>query len=191
MKAVVLHGSPRKGKNSDSLVESFIKGLTMEKPWNVTHFYLNELDISPCQGCLVCAKPPHNCRIDDDMQRIYQTYKESDLIIWATPMYWGYLTAQMKLVQDRMEALAWEGFGNKTFVTLFTYRHHYESAANMFRRIAPHFKIDLHVLDCCTYDKETGRDIPINELPEKLVEAYELGRRLSTSSCGQVSASLS
>jgi len=191
MKAVILHGSPRKGKNSDSLVESFIKGLIMEKPWNVTHFYLNELDISPCQGCLVCAKPPHNCRIDDDMQRIYQTYKESDLIIWATPMYWGYLTAQMKLVQDRMEALAWEGFGNKTFATLFTYRHHYESAANMFRRIAPHFKIDLHVLDCCTYDKETGRDVPINELPEKLVEAYELGKRLSTSSSGQVSASLS
>jgi multimeric flavodoxin WrbA len=188
MKAVVLHGSPRKGKNSDSLAESFIKGLTEENPWKVDHFYLNELEIAPCQGCLSCAKPPHNCKIDDDMQGIYVSYKESDLIIWATPMYWGYLTAQMKLVQDRMEALAWEGFGDKTFAALFTYRHHYESAANMFKRIAPHFKIDLHVLDCCTYDKETGRDIPINELPEKLAEAYEMGKLLSTSSSGQANA---
>ena len=188
MKAVVLHGSPRKGKNSDTLAESFIKGLTEENPWQVDHFYLNDLEISPCQGCLFCSKSPHDCKIVDDMQGIYSSYKESDLIIWATPMYWGYLTAQMKQVQDRMEALAWEGFGDKTFVTLFTYRHHYESAANMFRRIAPPFKIDLHVLECCTYDMETGRDIPVNELPGKLVEAYELGKRLSTSSSGQANA---
>ena len=122
------------------------------------------------------------------MQRIYASYRASDLIVWTTPMYWGYLTSQMKLVQDRMEALAWEGFGNKTFATLFTYRHHYESAANMFRRIASHFNIDLHVLDCCTYEKKTGRDVPIDELPEKLLEAYELGKRLSTSSSGQANA---
>ena len=94
----------------------------------------------------------------------------------------------MKLGQDRMEALAWEGFGDKTFATLFTYRHHYESAANMFRRIAPHFKIDLHVLECCTYEKETGRDIPIEELPHKLEEAYELGKKLSTSTSDQATA---
>jgi multimeric flavodoxin WrbA len=188
MNVIVLHGSPRKGRNSDTLAESFINGLTEEKSWQVTNFFLNDMNISPCQGCLACAKPPHNCRIDDDMQGVYHAYKESDLIVWATPMYWGYLTAQMKTVQDRMEALAWEGFGEKTFATLFTYRHHYESAANMFRRIAPHFKIDLHVLDCCTYDKTTGRDIPITELPEKLVEAYELGKRLSTSSSCQANA---
>jgi multimeric flavodoxin WrbA len=179
MKSIILHGSPRKGKNSDTLAESFIKGLIEEKPWQVTHFYLNEMEISPCQGCLTCAKSPHMCRFDDDMQQIYLAYKESDLVVWTTPMYWGYLTAQMKLVQDRMEALAWEEFGNKTFVALFTYRHHFESAENMFRRIAPYFKIDLHVLDCCTYEKETGRDISINMLPEKLEEAYLLGKLLS------------
>lgn len=188
MKSVVLHGSPRKGKNSDTLAGSFIKGLTEENIWQLEHFYLNNMDISPCQGCLACENPPHNCKIDDDMQAIYSSFKESDLIVWTTPMYWGYLTAQMKIVQDRMEALAWEGFGNKIFVVLFTYRHHYESAANMFRRIAPFFKIDLHLLDCCTYDKENGQDIPINELPEKLDEAYSLGKRLSTFSSGQAIA---
>jgi multimeric flavodoxin WrbA len=122
------------------------------------------------------------------MQEIYRVYKESDLVVWTTPMYWGYITAQMKLVQDRMEALAWKGFEGKTFATLFTYRHHYESAAKMFMRIAPHFMIDLHVLECCTYDKETGRDMPIEELPEKLVEAYNLGKKLSTSTSGQANA---
>ena len=178
MKATVLHGSPRKGKNSDTLAEHFLKGLKSSTEYSVEHFYINELTIAPCQGCLSCAKPPHDCRIDDDMQAIYKSYKESDLIVWVSPMYWGYLTAQLKLVQDRMEALAWSGFENKTFAVLLTYRHHYQSAASMFERIAPHFNIDLHILECCTYDPKTRRDIPIMELPEKLEEAYNLGVRL-------------
>ena len=175
MKAVVLHGSPRKGKNSDTLADSFLKGFTETGNHQVQHFYLNELTISPCQGCLSCAKPPHDCKINDDMRPIYRAYKESDLIVWVSPMYWGYLTAQLKTVQDRMEALAWSGFEEKTFAVLMTYRHHYQSAASMFQRIAPHFHIDLHVLECQTYDPETRKDIPIDQLPGKLEEAYRLG----------------
>lgn len=181
MEAVVLHGSPRKGRNSDTLAESLIKGLTEANHWNVTDFYLHEMDIVHCQGCLHCENPPHNCVIEDGMQQIYRAYKDADLIIWTTPMYWGYLTSQMKTVQDRMEALAWSGFEDKTFVTIFTYRHHYESAANMFRRICPHFNIDLHVLECQTYNPETREDLPIAAIPEKLDEAYQLGKRLSSS----------
>jgi NAD(P)H-dependent FMN reductase len=175
MKAIVLHGSPRKGKNSDTLVNSFLKGFNQASSNSVKHFYLNEMKITPCQGCLLCKEPPHSCWINDDMQHIYKAYKESDLIVWASPMYWGYLTAQIKLVQDRMESLACEGFENKTFVVLLTYRHHFQSAAAMFQRIAPHFNIDLHILECCTYDKENGEDIPIKKIPEKLEEAFKLG----------------
>lgn len=96
-------------------------------------------------------------------------------------MYWGYLTAQIKLVQDRMESLAWEDFENKTFVVLLTYRHHFQSAAAIFQRIAPHFNIDLHILECCTYDKENRKDIPIEKIPEKLEEAFRLGLVLGKS----------
>jgi NAD(P)H-dependent FMN reductase len=113
------------------------------------------------------------------MQQIYTSYRESDLIIWASPLYWGYLTAQLKLVQDRMEALAWSGFEEKTFAIILIYRHHYQSAAGMFQRIAPHLDVCLHILECRTYDPETGKDIPIQELPEKLEEAYNLGVKLS------------
>jgi multimeric flavodoxin WrbA len=183
VRALVIHGSPRKNGNSDTLTERFLEGLQQTGPHEITHFHLNEMEISPCQGCLVCsAAPEHKCRIDDDMQQVYSAYTKSNLIVWATPMYWGYLTAQMKLAQDRMEALAWEGFGYKTFAVLMTYRHHYESAANMFRRIAPHFNIDLHILECCTYDKETGKDVPIEDIPEKQREAYDLGERLGLTS---------
>jgi multimeric flavodoxin WrbA len=179
MKVIVLHGSPRKGMNSDTLAEEFLRGLAETGDHEVKHFYLNEMSIRPCQGCLSCASSPgHRCAIDDDMALIYDAYRLSDLVVWVSPMYWGYITAQMKTVQDRMEALAWEGFDGKTFVVLLTYNHHYESAANMFRRIAPHFHIDLHVVPCRTYDPERRQDLPIESCTEKLEEAYLLGRRL-------------
>ena len=45
MKIVVLHGSPRKGKNSDTLADSFIEGVYQTEGHSVTHFYLNEMSI--------------------------------------------------------------------------------------------------------------------------------------------------
>jgi len=178
MIVTVLHGSPRKGKNSDTLVDYFLSGLNYLEEHNINHFYLNELEISPCQGCLSCAEYPHSCRIIDDMQSIYESYKTSNIIVWASPMYWGYITAQLKLVQDRMEALAWSGFEDKIFVVILTYRHHYQSTASMFQRIAPHFNIDLHILECCTYDKETKKDVPVSEINDKIKEAYQLGLKI-------------
>jgi multimeric flavodoxin WrbA len=179
VKAIVLHGSPRRGKNSDTLAEEFLRGFAETGAHVVQHFFLNEMNIKPCQGCLHCATSPrHQCFIEDDMTLIYNAYKEADLIVWASPMYWGYITAQMKTVQDRMEALAWEGFDGKVFVVLLTYRYHYESAANMFRRIAPYFHIDLHVVLCQTYDVVGKRDLSICECSEGLKEAFELGKTI-------------
>lgn len=179
MNVVVLHGSPRKGMNSDTLADQFLKGLRELGEHEVTHFYTNEMEIRPCQGCLHCASSPaHNCKIEDDMQEIYRAYKEADLIVWATPMYWGYMTAQLKAVQDRMEALAWEGFEGKTFAVLITYRHHCQSTVGMFERIAPHFNIRLHIITCCTYDSETRKDLPISACERELEQAYRLGEEL-------------
>lgn len=179
MNLIVLHGSPRKHGNSDTLVESFLQGAQKEDGSKITHFYTNELDITPCQGCLKCKTSiGHRCIINDDMQDIYTGYSEADIIVWASPMYWGYLTAQLKTVLDRMEALAWEQFYNKTFVVLLTYRHHYESAAAFFERIAPYFNINLYVISCCTYDKTSGNDIPISHFSDVLRKAYDLGLTL-------------
>ncbi len=166
--------------NSDTLAERFLKGLTESGDAEVTHFYTNKLNIKSCQGCLHCATSPgHACAIKDDMTEIYAAYRDSDLIVWATPMYWGYITAQLKAVLDRMEALAWEGFYDKTFAVFITYRHHYESTQGFFERIAPHFRIKLHVIPCQTYDPETREDLPISSCVDELAEAYELGRKLS------------
>jgi multimeric flavodoxin WrbA len=175
VKTIVLHGSPRPHGNSATLAEHFLRGLNAA---HVEHFHINEMSIRPCQGCEKCfANLENHCATEDDMQKIYSAFIAADIIVFATPMYWGYMTAQMKTVMDRMEAIT-NYFKGKTFVVLITYRHHCESTVAFFKRVCPFFKVDLHTLACRTMD-EQGRDIPITGLPEKLQEAMELGRKLS------------
>lgn len=179
MKAIILHGSPRKNGNSDTLVQHFIRGLETTGDPEVRHFYINEMAIRPCQGCLTCVDAAgHNCAISDDMQHIYAVFGDADIVIWATPIYWGYMTAQLKMALDRMVALSWEHFTGKTFVVLITYNVHCESTVAFFERIRPYYKLRLHVITCRTFDEGRQKEIPISECKTELDEAYALGKRL-------------
>ena len=178
MKATVLHGSPRRNGDSDTLAESFLRGLNVNDKSQITHFYTNEMHIRPCQGCLKCNhRLEHFCATEDDMQQIYNAFIDSRIIVFATPMYWGYITAQLKAVIDRMEAIT-QFFKGKIFVVLITYHYHCESTVAFFKRIAPFFGVNLHVVTCRTMDEETERDIPILKIRDALNGAHDLGVKL-------------
>jgi multimeric flavodoxin WrbA len=180
MKAIAIHGSPRKGMNSDTLVARFLEGFRAAGHRDVTEFYANELRIRPCQGCEACSRPPdYRCAIRDDMDAIYEAFVDADVVVFSTPMYWGYMTAQLKAVVDRMEAIAHpKSLRGKRFVLIATYRHHVESTVAFFHRVFPFFGGEVHVLTCRTMDEATHDDLPISRFPEKLGEAFDLGKRL-------------
>ncbi len=48
----------------------------------------------------MCAKEG-KCRINDDMKDIRKYMLESDLVVYATPIYWWGPSSQLKLVIDR------------------------------------------------------------------------------------------
>jgi len=101
MKTLALIGSPRKGGNTDILVDQILqggktKGHTSEK------LYLYDYEISPCIDCRNCKKGDYVCTVNDGMQEIYPKMQEADLIIFGTPLYWFGPTGKMKLLMDRM-----------------------------------------------------------------------------------------
>lgn len=67
---IVLSGSPRKGGNTDLLVDAFVKGA--EKNNNVEVVSVADYKVNPCIGCNSCFdREGHECFQQDDMQIVY------------------------------------------------------------------------------------------------------------------------
>ena len=98
-KILAVVGSPRKGGNTDLLVQKMAEG-AVSKGARVDTLWLGKLNIRECDGCHVCWMGKH-CSKNDDMLDIYPKITESDAIIFGTPVYWYAPTALMKAFIDR------------------------------------------------------------------------------------------
>ena len=101
MKILALIGSPRKGGNTDILVDRILEG-SKSRGHTGEKLYLYKYRISPCVDCRNCKKGNYLCPIKDGMQNIYSKMVAADLIIFGTPNYWYGPTGVMKLLVDRM-----------------------------------------------------------------------------------------
>jgi multimeric flavodoxin WrbA len=106
MKTLVLKASPNKDGNTATLADRFVAGLRDAGHEEVVEFHLNDMTIRPCQACDGCFKPPYDgCVLDDDFMTIYPVFREADLVVFAAPVYWWHLCAQMKTFLDRMHPM--------------------------------------------------------------------------------------
>jgi multimeric flavodoxin WrbA len=103
MKVLGLFGSPRKGGNTDLLLEEALKGAETEGA-EIERLRLSDFDIIPCRECLSCYDRG-KCIIIDDMQKVYPKLLEADIIILASPIFFYGVTAWTKAVIDRCQAL--------------------------------------------------------------------------------------
>ena len=178
MNVLVLHGSARSGGNSDILAERVLEGLAKSTALTITHIRPIGMNIAHCRACGRCSDGG-GCVVDDDMQALYPTFCEADVVVLAAPMFWGYMTSQLKTLFDRLEAVATERcFGGKEFVLLVTYRHYYGSIVEWLDRIAKGFGSRSHAVLCRTFDPSTGKDLPVAAFPNTLHEAFSLGQAL-------------
>lgn len=100
IRVLALFGSPRRGGNTDILMEELISGITRDGGVDVIRQYLSEMNIKPCTGCGYCEQSG-GCNIEDDMQMIYPLLEESHIIVVSSPVYFYGLSAQCKVMIDR------------------------------------------------------------------------------------------
>ena len=100
MNILILSGSPRKGGNTDLLVEAFVKGASPKHQVEVIS--VHDYKINPCIGCNSCfAREDHACCQKDDMQIVYEKMANAEMLVIASPVYFYGLSAQLKAVIDR------------------------------------------------------------------------------------------
>ena len=97
MKILVLNGSPRKG-NTVTAIHAFAEGARDKNEIEIIDTY--KLNVGPCMGCGAC-ECHKGCVAKDDTNTIVDKMVDADVIIFATPVYWWGITAQMKLVLDK------------------------------------------------------------------------------------------
>lgn len=102
-KVLVISTSPRKGGNSETLADEFIRG-ARDAGNDVEKVTLYDKDIRFCRGYLVCQST-QRCVIHDDADTIVQNMLTADAIVFATPIYYYGMCGQMKTLLDRANPL--------------------------------------------------------------------------------------
>jgi putative NADPH-quinone reductase len=101
MKAIGINASPRKNANTQTLVESALAGAA-DKGAETRLVHLRELKINGCMGCEGCKKHLGTCVQKDDMTSLMQEMTTFDAIVLGTPVYWYHVSAQFKMLVDRL-----------------------------------------------------------------------------------------
>jgi multimeric flavodoxin WrbA len=178
MKVLGLVGSPRKGGNTDLVMDAILYGAGASRH-AVEKIYLYDANLLPCVDCRNCQKGAFNCIFKDDMQQIYPKLEEADVLVFGTPLYWYAPSAKMKLLMDRLRPyVSSKKLQGKKAVLVIPSEEGAKACAavvSMFTASFDYLGIDI-----------VGKILPkayekaeIKQQPKVLDEAFALGKALA------------
>ncbi len=186
MKIVAVLGSPRPNGNSTAIAQKLLE--TANQLGAATEVYeLNTMDFKGCQGCGSCKTKTDYCVIEDDFTPVYDSIKTADVLVMASPVYFGDLSGQLKCFFDRTYSYANPDFtsrlspGKKTLFILT------QGAPDegMFNDIYPRYERWLKMFGFGPnyLIRATGVQGPgeVKDKPEVLQQAEEIARKLMES----------
>ena len=190
MKVLAFNGSPRKGGNTQLLLEEALKG-AKEGGAEITLYTLNDLKIRSCQDCGGCDETG-GCIIQDEMLAIHRDIRSADRIVLASPIFFFALSAQTKMMIDRCQSFWMEKYilkkpvaagpsGRKGLLILVggMKRDDKNKGFECSEATARAFFRTINVQEHTTlaYDSVDAK-AAILKHPTALAEAFEAGRRL-------------
>lgn len=183
-RVLILAASPRINGNSTILALRAAEGVKAEGG-EADVVAIGNLKIAPCNACDSCrTRQEAGCVIKDDMQPLYQKIKEAQGIIFATPVYWFNVSAQMKLFIDRTYAIHGEGgyaFTGKDVGVILTYEDEdvfVSGGINALRSFQDTFAYVKANLVGSVYGRaDKAGDVQTNG--KLLQKAYDLGKKLA------------
>lgn len=174
MKILVITGSPRKNGNSNTLAEHFIRG-AKEAGHEIVRFDAAFKEVHPCIACNKCGMNGA-CVFKDDFEFVRKHILDAGMVVFATPMYYFGISAQIKAVIDRFYAINGSIHVPKKAALLMTYA---DNNKRKEKAITDHYEVLLDYLGW----KDVGQVIAPGVWPVGAVnhtkfpeQAYRLGR---------------
>ena len=176
MKVVVLNGSPHKKGNTAAAISELVAG-AREAGNEVEVVDLAGKKVAGCLGCKYCFTHDGVCVQKDDMADVLAALDAADAVIFASPIYWFDMTAQLKAAIDRMYARAVKGFhfhkAGMLLVAGADGESDFAAAKAQFHAMCGYLKWEE--LGIVTVGETSATPITDAENDERLTAAYELG----------------
>jgi multimeric flavodoxin WrbA len=113
IKVLGIVGSPRRGGNTEILVDEALKAA--ESVGAETEMIrLSEKKVNPCDGCASCGETG-KCKVKDDFAEVFYKMAEADAILLASPSYFESVTPQIKALIDRAGFYNTRALGRSAF----------------------------------------------------------------------------
>jgi multimeric flavodoxin WrbA len=186
LRVLGIMGSPRIGGNTDLLLDGVLSGARSQGA-AVEKVIVDQMNISPCREHYGCLEDG-NCVIRDDMDGLYAKLLEADGIVLASPMFFYGITAQLKALIDRSQALwarkhilkqNWPGAGRKgAFIAVGATKGEklfdgsIATVKYFFKTIGVEYAEELLI-------RGVDQKGDIQKHPSALKDAFELGQRLA------------
>ncbi len=132
MKIAILNGSPRK-ENTAAMVEAFRQGAEAAGH-EVEVLHVGKMKINGCLACEYChGKGAGKCIQKDDLEKIMPAYLESDMVVFASPIYYFAPTAQLEAAWQRVYCIGKPAKASKAALLLSSASGFYEAAIAQYK----------------------------------------------------------
>lgn len=188
-KLIAFMGSPRKQGNIHTLVNRMVEG-AKDKGLETKIYFLNELNIRPCQSCMYCRKPENErCIINDDLKDFYSEIKDAEYLILASPVYIHQISGLLKNTIDRFYPLTDHKhkprFGIKKAIFIYSQG---VPIPLIFNRYFRYFEKSLKAMGIKPYKRLVMKGAFLKDAASKnqklLDKAYKIGNSLVNSEMG-------
>jgi len=165
MKIAVFNGSPRK-ENTAALVEAFREGAEAAGH-EVEVLHVGQMKIAGCLGCEYChTKGEGTCVQKDDIEKILPVYKEADMVVFASPIYYFTMTAQMEAAIQRVYCIGKPSKAKKAALLLSSGSPGvYDGAVAQFKGYMAYAGIDIAGIITAN-GEENKSEAKLNEVKE-------------------------
>ena len=171
MKILVLNGSPTPNGNTVALVNAFKEGAE-SKGHDVNIVNVAHKNIKGCMACNFCKNAGNGtCAQKDDMQEICPLIQDADMIVFASPIYYFIMSAQLESVIHRFYAINSPKKAKYSALLLSSY------SPNVYSGAMAQYKDMIGYMGMTDKGIVTA-DNSTNKTSEKLAEARALGESL-------------
>ncbi|MCI5135184.1 MAG: flavodoxin family protein [Candidatus Electrothrix sp. AW2] len=142
MYALAVNGSPRKGGNTETLLQEVLGELDNEG-WETELLQVGGTDIRGCLACNTCFKNKDNqcSQTKDTFNEIYSKMLRADALILGSPVYFAAVSADLKALIERAGYVAFandHAFAGKIGAAVVAVRrggatHTFDSINHMFQ----------------------------------------------------------